>query len=329
MMRWLQIGVPVAAVAVAAVALDWKAVVDQLRVLDLRFVLLSFAGGWVTVFLAAVKLQLVAGAQGPLSGRRALSAVLAGKAFGLALPSTLSSDVGTALAITERKRSFALSASIVFADRLISLSALLLLSLLLMPWELARMPPALRGVVVTTVAAATVVVVAIWGLVTAALPALTRRFHPLLPEQFRRIVPLDVRQTLVRNRGRFGAAAAVSLLMQMNVQLATYFLLHAARLQVPLLYAVAVLPVNSLALLVPASIGGIGIREGGFFLLLSPFRVAMARIVAFCLVGYLFDIIAGAVGAILRFATAEDKPEKAGTAGPPGSTATTSSGPIA
>jgi len=67
----------------------------------------------------------------------------------------------------------------------------------------------------------------------------------------------------------------------------------------PLVTWFAVVPLVALAMVLPISVSGVGIREGGLAFLLAPHGVAAEKAVAIGLLWFLTTICCGLVGGVL------------------------------
>jgi uncharacterized membrane protein YbhN (UPF0104 family) len=93
----------------------------------------------------------------------------------------------------------------------------------------------------------------------------------------------------------------VSLLLQLNVVLYYYVLSRALGLELALPPFFLIVPLLVLAMMLPVSINGVGLRENALSLLLSAFEVASAPAVALAWLDYGLTLCQGAVGGVAYF----------------------------
>jgi uncharacterized membrane protein YbhN (UPF0104 family) len=269
---------------------DFKTVWSRISEANLHFVFFVFVFSMITIVLTSVKLFVCLGYITKISFSNVLFAILNGKIFGYFAPGTLGADISVALSLKSSKSSIFSVGSIMLVDRVLSLVSIILLMLLLLPFSFKRMPiPVqhfftyllLSGVVIA------VILSAIYFLKPAFIrKVLSGKLQSLSSHPLTRIPAL-----VVHNWGRSLLVILLGLLLNICIQCGTWFLLQTVHLKVDLLYTLGVLPLNSFLVMVPVSIMGIGLREGGFYYLLSVFSVTMEDVIAFNMIGYLFEII--------------------------------------
>lgn len=108
--------------------------------------------------------------------------------------------------------------------------------------------------------------------------------------------------TLVFLRGHtLLKVVAVAVAFQTTDILAHFLLAQALHLHVSITVFFAIVPLVYLALLVPVSLGGLGVREGVMVLLLSRFGVATSDAVTLSFLIYLNRLLVGGLGGGLQF----------------------------
>ena len=94
-------------------------------------------------------------------------------------------------------------------------------------------------------------------------------------------------------------AVGWSLLVQAGGAIAVGLMARALGVSLPLAVWFAVVPLVALAMVLPISISGVGVREGGLALLLAPLGVPAEQAVAIGLLWFLSTIFAGVIGGVL------------------------------
>ena len=185
-----------------------------------------------------------------------------------------------------------LAACSVLADRLTGLSALaVLVGTAIVARKHALSTAAAAGVFAALLAA---VLAAFW----IALAVLDR-VHAALPEgsQARdfvgRLLPYRRRPSLVL------LAVAWSFVVQLGGVLAVALVARALGVQQPPLVWVSVVPLVALAMVLPISIGGFGVRENAFEFLLRDYGVPSETGIAIALLWGLCSVLVGLVGGVL------------------------------
>jgi len=215
-----------------------------------------------------------------------------GMFFSLCLPSSIGGDVVKAVRIGATTRLRLLAACSVLADRLTGLAAL---AVLVGTAVIAR----------EYVLGLTAAVAVFAGLLAAALAAfwivlsLLDRIHLVMPEgspgrEFvARLLPYRERPSLVL------AAVGWSFLVQMGGALAVALAARALGVVQPPAVWLTVVPLVSLLMVLPISIGGFGVRENSLEYLLRGQGVPSDTGVAIALLWGLCTIIGGLVGGVL------------------------------
>jgi glycosyltransferase 2 family protein len=215
-----------------------------------------------------------------------------GMFFSLCLPSSIGGDVVKAVRVGSSTRLRLLAGCSVLADRLTGLSAL--------------------GVLVGTAVVAknnvlgTPAIVAVFvGLLTAVLAAFwlglaaLDRIHGLLPEGARgrefvgRLLPYRQRPSLVM------VAVGWSFVVQLAGVASVVLVARAVGVVQPALVWLSVVPLVALAMVLPISIGGFGIRENALEYLLRGYGVPSETGVAIGLLWGVCTVVAGLVGGVL------------------------------
>jgi len=211
-----------------------------------------------------------------------------GMFFNVFGPSTLGGDLVRGLYLGSGRRAGLALGSVVF-DRLSGLAVLMALgSAALLVFPQYRFP---RPVTFTLVAGGALLLAGWW-----TLP----RLVSLLPahHRIRRHVEHDLapfwgdRRLLLR-------VALVSLSFHLSQVVLQYVLTRAAGIEVPFRYCLVFHPLLSVLTALPISVGGIGVREGGYLYFLGRVGVPEPAAIAVGLVLWLVTLAGGVVGGLV------------------------------
>jgi hypothetical protein len=214
-----------------------------------------------------------------------------GQFFNLCLPSSIGGDVVKAYRLADSTAGRLLAGCTVLADRLTGLTALAVLAgtaLLARRHGFGPLAAVAAGAGLMAAAAAV-----IWILVGTL-----NRLLEVIPEQhpsrqfISRLLPYQERPALMTQ------ALGWSLLVQMGGAVAVALMARALGVTQPLSVWFVVVPLVALAMVVPISIAGVGIREEGLEFLLKP-DVLPEQAVAIGLLWFLATILTGIVGGVL------------------------------
>lgn len=281
---------------------EFSAVFTSIKSAQPLWLVLSFVTLGIGKILTSVRWQLLLNAQG-VSFRLVslIASVYIGQFFNSFLPTTVGGDAIRAYDTAVQSKETTKSVISVFADRLIGVFALALLSVIallvgyfsgqevgfyLLPVLLVFLFVSFGVVVVFNVRLASA---ADRLLNFLRLPKIARS----LKEAF------DSLQILKAQPRVLFYAFILSVLLQVNVILFYYFIGVSLDLGVSLLYFSIIVPVVLVVLLLPFSINGIGIREGIFVYLLTQLGVEPQDAIALSLISFGLMLTQGIIGGII------------------------------
>ena len=214
-----------------------------------------------------------------------------GQFFSLCLPSSIGGDVVKSYRMADSTAGRLLAGCTVLADRLTGLTALAVLAgTAILARHFGLDWAAALAVGAGLMAAAAVVFWILVGSLNRLLDMIPER-HPAR-HFIGRLLPYQQRPALMTQ------ALGWSLLVQMGGAVAVAFMARAIGVTLPLSVWFAVVPLVALAMVVPISIAGVGIREEGLEFLLKP-DVPTEQAVAIGLLWFLATILTGVVGGVL------------------------------
>lgn len=289
----LRLTVTAALMAVALRGVEWPKLLHLFGAIDWRWWLAGFATGVVVQVIAAVRWALLARPVGfPYSIGLFIWRFFEGSFFSLCLPTSIGGDVVKAYRLADTTHGRLLAGCTVVADRLTGLAALGVLAgatLIGREWTLGL------GV---TIGVGALLLGAVLGVIWFGVGSLDRLLS-LFPEphaarQFiSRLLPYQLRPSLMTR------AVIWSLLVQMGGSVAVALVARGLGVTLPLSAWFAVVPLIALAMVLPISISGVGVREGGLAFLLAPYGVPSEQAVAIGLLWFLTTIASGLVGGLL------------------------------
>jgi len=251
----------------------------------------SFLAGGLALYVAGQLLSVYKWAllSGSVGFRRSLAEYtrfyFTGMFFNLFSPSTVGGDLVRALYLGAGRRPGLAVDSVLF-DRVSGLAVLMALGAVALlafpqyglPWPLAA------GIVAGGVG----LVVGWW-----TCPRLVR----LLPERnrMRRQVENEL-APFWRDRGLLVRVVLVSLVFHLSQVAVQYVLVHAAGATVPLSYCLVYHPVISVMTALPFSIGGLGVREGGYLYFLTRVDIDDSVAVTVGVLWFAIIVLAGLAG---------------------------------
>ena len=210
-----------------------------------------------------------------------------GMFFNLFGPSTLGGDAIRVMYLGRGRRRMLAAGSVLF-DRLSGLVMLVALAAVAQLVYHPRLPRALAA----TVSSAGLMLLAGW----IALPRLVRFLPP--EHAIRRTVEAEL-APFWRDGSLLAAAAALSLVFHVSQVAVQYLLGLATGVTLPFWYCLVFHPLVAVATALPVSLGGFGVREGGYVLLLGRIGIAPSEAVVLSLLWFAVTAVAGLLGGLV------------------------------
>jgi uncharacterized membrane protein YbhN (UPF0104 family) len=289
----LRVLVTVALMAMVLSGIKWDTFRTYMQNCDWRWWLAGLGVGVLVQAIAAIRWAALARPIGfPFSIGTFLWRFFEGLFFNLCLPSSIGGDLVKAYRLADSTSSRLLAGCTVLADRLTGLAALGVLAgtaLLAGKWKM-DLPStlALGAVLLAAALLAFWVVVSSIDRLLSAIPE-----HHAARQFIAQLLPYQ------QQPGLMTRAVGWSLLIQMGGSVAVAFIARALGVSLPLATWFAVVPLVTLAMVLPISMLGLGIREQGLELLLEPHGVAPERAVAIGLLWLASTILIGLIGGVL------------------------------
>lgn len=215
-----------------------------------------------------------------------------GQFFSLCLPSSIGGDVVKAYRLSHSTQGRLLAGCTVLADRLAGVAALGVLACT----ALAAQKFALGTAAVIAVGALLLgaAALAFWlgvGSLDRLLAWIPERHAA--KQLLSRLMPYQMQPSLMTR------AVGWSLLVQLGGAVAVALVARGLGVILPLSVWCSVVPLVALTMVLPISINGTGVREGGLAFLLAPHGVSTDQAVAIGLLWFLCTIIGGMIGGLL------------------------------
>lgn len=214
-----------------------------------------------------------------------------GSFFSLCLPTSIGGDVVKAYRLSDTTHGRLLAACSVIADRLTGLAALGVLagtaiagrSFGLSIWMTLALGAAMLGAVAWFFMLAV-------GSINRLIDAIPGRHRGR--EFLAKLLPYQARP------GLMASAVAYSMVVQIGGVVSVAMLARGLGLPVPTAAWFYVVPLIALATVLPVSISGVGVREGGLVFLLEPFGISAEQAVTLGLIWFLTTIVGGLLGGL-------------------------------
>jgi hypothetical protein len=290
-----------ALLAFALRGIDWPTFLELLETVDWRWWGVGLALSFAVNVLASIRWAALARPIGfDLPLQAFVRRFFEGQFFSLCLPTSIGGDVVMAYRLADTTHGRVLAGCTILTDRLCGLAALGILAFTALTTKHFDLP-ILATLVVGAFLLGTVVIVLRWAVshldwLTARLP----QGHAV-QRVVSRLLPYQQRPWLV------ASAVAWSLLVQMGGALVVACIGRSVDAILPLTFWFVAVPLLALAMILPISISGVGVREGGLALLLAPEGVASEKAVAIGLLWFLSTIVCGLAGGVMFLASRTPK----------------------
>jgi len=294
---WFRTGVTVLLLALVASRLDWSQIATRLREgqpLDFLFavglvVLALVAGAWrwhALLYRAGV----------PVGAGR-LARIYAVSTFSSSfLPTTAGGDVTRALLVTRGPDLRRVAVSIV-VDRAGGLAGMIGIAWLAFALEPGDVPSHTDAVLIWT----TLVLALAGGLIVAAALRGGRAVRRIVPDRLLAMArdSRDVLRAYASDPGLLGKWLALSVLYQALIAFQLVMLARAIDVDLSFATAAVALTLVTLVTLVPISIGGFGVREGSYVVLLGGVSIAASDATLISVLSVAALLVASLPGAYL------------------------------
>jgi len=217
-----------------------------------------------------------------------------GTFFNSFLPTGFGGDVIKMYELSRGGADGEVAVSTVLADRVVGLAALFAMALLVIPFSLDLAP---ASVILVLVGIIIVFVLAISLLYSKRLISLLTSRIGLLRRVMQKPGIAAFYASLDRYTWRaIRKALAASLLFNISIIAVYYMLGLAVGVHISILYYFIFIPIISSVMVLPISVSGLGVREGGYVLLFGQAGVGQPLAVAMSLLYYGLNLVTGAAG---------------------------------
>ncbi len=297
LLNLLKIGLSLGLLVLLLWKIGWRETWEVLSHSDFRYLLAAWVLYLFSMVLRAYRWQvllLIQKLSVPLS--KLVSLYFIGTFFNSVLPTAFGGDVVRMYELSKYSSQRTQSVSTVLVDRLSGFLVLFLMACLALPFSYQFIPPAVSVIVVTITA------VALLGVWMALNDGAWEWFGglPLAGSLLQRSTAQEFRASIQAYRTRaVYKALLVSfgfnvLLMAMN-----YLVALALGIRISLFYFLVFIPIISFLLALPISFSGLGVREGGYVLLLGQAGVPPSLALAMSLCVYAIAVTTGLIGGVL------------------------------
>lgn len=221
--------------------------------------------------------------------------------FNSFLPGVMSGDLMRAMDISDRVPSYTRSFLILFVERLTGMFGLLLLAVIALPvigWDMVARTGI--GWMLLGVAGVLVALTAIFlsrHMRAAASRLGRRRLFGWMSGIMERIN--ETSMVFAARMRVVYCCVGISFVFQANVVLHYWLIGVALGIDLPLSVYFAIIPVSLFAMMIPASVNGIGIREQAFLFLFGQFGVAAELAVSLAWIAFAMVMVQALVGGIV------------------------------
>lgn len=243
---------------------DWGRIATIVPNISVSWIVIALLLMLVERIVAAYKWYVLLRAKRfAISFPRLFTIYIVGIFWGMVLPSSIGTDVVRGYYLYHSIKSGAHSVSSVVLDRILGLFALLAIGTVALFFYNEHLPDNTLAITILTLSALTVV--GSYALASGRLwNQLTKRFPSLGDSKVGRIF-LSVHRSYLdyrRYRPALIACLALSFLLQIVRVLSFIAIAHAAAIEVPVAFLFLFVPLLMIIIMIPTSIGGIGLREG-------------------------------------------------------------------
>jgi len=266
----LKLLVSVSIIAFIASRIEWQTFLETIKNGDVFLLIIVFFLLWVERCWAVFKWRYLLRAQGNTISLWALFCIYnIGAFWGLFLPSSLSTDVVRGYYLSKRTENAELSASSVVVDRMMGLFSLLFCCLMsILIYSTTFSPEVSRYVVVLSIVCLAAASAAFWEKIPEYLEK-----HISFFTQYpagRKIIGMHKSfLSFKRYPVVMLTSFSYSLILQIIRVVTIYYTALAFGIETELVKFFIVVPVTVIIMMIPVSVGGLGVREGSFVTMFS------------------------------------------------------------
>jgi glycosyltransferase involved in cell wall biosynthesis/uncharacterized membrane protein YbhN (UPF0104 family) len=290
---WLRAGAGVGLVAFLAVRTDWRPVAAALAGMHWEHWLAALTIYLASQVVSAWRWGVLARPLGFAFPQRHFTQLyFEGMFFSLCLPSSIGGDVVKAYRLAPNAGGRVLAGCTVLADRATGVVGLLVIGLTALAartYGLSLLPALASGAAILTTALASVSF-GLW-----IVNWFVRRLPPdgRLAALFGKLLPYHERPEVFRRAIGWG------LLVQLCNVLVVVEIGQAMSLDLPFVAYFVAVPVVAMLTLLPVSVSGVGVREGGLAWMLTSYGVAPAMGITLGVLWFFVTVVAGLVGGLV------------------------------
>jgi glycosyltransferase 2 family protein len=220
-----------------------------------------------------------------------------GTFFNNFLPTGFGGDVVKMFELSHYGASSEVAVSTVLADRVTGLLVLFIMAMFMLPFSLKLVPASIIIILVSIITSFVLIMVLF----------LNRKLHDYLMRHFGLIRRLFSRPKLAAfylsftryNLRSLWKSLLASLLFNILLIVVHILLGKSVDININAVYFFIFIPIISSLLILPISISGLGVREGGYVLLFAQAGVDKSQALAMSLLFYILNLATGAVGGLL------------------------------
>lgn len=284
--------------AVVALTVDLRQVWGAVSKASWLYLLLALGLYQVGIGVRSYRWQVLLRAQDvnvPFS--KLLDLYYVGTFFNNFMPTGFGGDVVKMFELSHYGANSEVAVSTVLADRVIGLVILFAMAMLALPFSV-RLVPASFIIVLLAI---------IFGLALALVLFLNQRLHDYLRRHLGVVRCLFAMPKLAAFYASFAhykmhsiwKSLLASVLFNVILIVVHILLGRSVAVNISVAYFLVFIPIISSVMILPISISGLGVREGGYVLFFSQAGVATPLALAMSLLFYVLNLVTGAVGGIL------------------------------
>jgi uncharacterized membrane protein YbhN (UPF0104 family) len=298
--RWFKVGVSVGLFAFLLISTDLPTFRRHLAAAPLTWVIVAFLGYLLGQIISAYKWRVLARPLGFTQPLRVfVSYYFSGMYLNLFAPSTVAGDFGRGALLAEERGRLGAALQSVVADRISGLIMLLWICAVgSLPADLETVSVSVRYGMVAVAIGAT----AGWFLLPILLGRAFFSSHKLRDVVEKLVGPYQDAPSVL------GCACGVSLLFHCSQIGLQILLARALHIDTSIWALLVCIPLVSMLSGLPVSFGGIGVREGGYIMFLTPLGVEREQALALGLLWSAIVLSANATGGLALLLSAHETP---------------------
>ena len=303
---WIKAVLALLIVSIIYINTDVNEVISIVKNIDFIYILLAIMTVFFIRLLMSARWKLILDENGmPIAFSESVYIILVSGSVGLVSPGGVGGDLLKGHHASKKETDLSKIATVVLFDRLIGVVSMLFLVCLSSSILMLTSYQGKQEVLSIVLFASWMIVIGLF-IGTVVLLEFEGKIKLLLdkcPLKVKKVLNMImmVFKTFALNKILMSKVLVLSLLMQLLRCILFYFILRSLSIDIALMNVIAYFPIVFMLMMLPVTIGGVGVLEGATFILFEQFGVALEYCISSGLLYYGVQLLMAALGVVVYF----------------------------